>query len=104
MKAAGEPDAVKVARPVRGGAEGKGAGNRHLASGLLYRAVILWEARQAAQQRPAPAPRTSYDDLYPACAGGCGDLVEKRGQRCYACASDQARRLDMAARRELATA
>jgi len=32
----GEPDASKVARPVRGRVGGKGASNRHLASGLSY--------------------------------------------------------------------
>jgi hypothetical protein len=62
------------------------------------RAVVLWEARQ---QQPAPTPkaRPSYDDLWPPCAGGCGDVVEKKGTRCYPCASDQARRLDTATKR-----
>src|SRR4051812_36419721 len=61
------------------------------------RAIVLWEAsQQQPAAQPAPAPRKarpSYDELYPSCAAGCGDLVEKQGQRCYACASDQARRL-----------
>jgi hypothetical protein len=70
------------------------------------RAVVLWEARQQPVAQPAPAPkaRPSYDQLYPACAGGCGDLVEKNGQRCYACASDETRRLDQIAKRETVAA
>lgn len=55
------------------------------------------------QQRPAaPAPLKRYEDLYPACAGGCGDLVEKRGQSCYVCVSNETRRLDDAAKRQSA--
>ncbi len=32
----GTPDTLKGVRPVWGGADGKGAGYRHLAGGLLY--------------------------------------------------------------------
>src|SRR5215212_439056 len=63
------------------------------------RAVVLWTQRQAATV--APAPRKTIEDLMPACVAGCGDLVDRKGERCYACASDEARRLDVAARREL---
>jgi hypothetical protein len=60
------------------------------------RAVVLFEAASA-----APAPTSRYDALYPACAAGCGDLVDRTGESCYRCASAEARRLDLAARREL---
>jgi hypothetical protein len=54
------------------------------------------------RQQPPTAPTTlirTYEQLYPACAGGCGDVVERQGARCYSCASDEAYRLKQAARR-----
>ena len=66
------------------------------------RAVVLWTQRQAATV--APAPRKTIEDLMPACVAGCGDLVDRKGERCYACASDEARRLHVAARCDLAPA
>src|SRR5215216_5015828 len=59
------------------------------------RAVVLFEAGQ----QPAPKPRTALDRLdalFPPCAGGCGDLVERKGERCYPCLSAEVRRLGMA--------
>ena len=53
-----------------------------------------------AQASEAPEA-LAYDALYPACAGGCGDLVDRRGESCYRCAGDEARRLDLPRRREL---
>ena len=64
-------------------------------------ARTLYERQQPA---PQPAPRLTIDDLMPACAAGCGDLVDRKGQSCYRCASDEAHRLDVAARRELVPA
>ena len=46
------------------------------------------------QQSPAPQPRPSYSDLFPACRD-CGDLADGLDNRCSRCASDrewQARR------------
>jgi hypothetical protein len=50
---------------------------------------------------PAPKARATYDSLYPACKGGCGDVSDTRDGYCDRCASDrewQARR-DMAGSR-----
>jgi len=58
-------------------------------------------ARQVASvihERTRPTPRLTYEDLVPACAGGCGDVVERRGERCYRCLSDETRRLELATR------
>jgi hypothetical protein len=47
------------------------------------------------RQQPAPASRTRYADLFPACKSGCGELSETRDRYCDRCASDrewQARR------------
>ena len=44
-----------------------------------------------------PPPRAALDrlnELYPPCAGGCGDLVERQGERCYRCLSDEVYRQD----------
>jgi hypothetical protein len=46
-------------------------------------------------------PRLTIVDLMPECAAGCGDLVDRTGQSCYACSSDEAHRLDLARKREL---
>lgn len=40
----------------------------------------------------------SFQDLYPGCAAGCGDLVEKRGERCDLCSRTEVRRLDAESR------
>lgn len=64
-------------------------------------ARALYERQAPPASQPAPAARLSYEDLVPACASGCGDVVDRKGESCYRCASDKARRLDLAARREL---
>ena len=61
------------------------------------RAVVLFEQRQ----QPAPKERASYADLFAACSAGCGELVERKGEACYRCASGEAHRLEMARKREL---
>lgn len=43
--------------------------------------------------------RRRYEDIYPGCAAGCGDLVERRGEKCYACVSAETRRLETAEKR-----
>jgi len=60
------------------------------------RAVVLFEQRQ----QPAPKKRASYADLFAACAVGCGELVERKGEACYRCTSEQVHRADRAARLE----
>jgi hypothetical protein len=58
-------------------------------------------ALELSEPRPAPAPtpkRSRYEDLFPACAGGCGELVERKGERCYRCVSSEVHRLDVEAR------
>jgi hypothetical protein len=57
-------------------------------------AVRIHEQRQ----QPAAPKRKSYSDLFPPCAAGCGELVERTGERCYACLSAETRRLDQARR------
>jgi len=41
------------------------------------RAYAIWEQHQAGDMVPAPAPRPSYADLFPACKSGGGDLLER---------------------------
>lgn len=40
-----------------------------------------------------------YEDYWPACAAGCGDLVDRTGETCYACSSDRAYAERIAAKR-----
>ena len=61
------------------------------------RAVVLFEQRQ----QPTPKRRAAYADLFAACAAGCGELVERKGEACHRCASDEAHRLEVARKREL---
>jgi len=63
------------------------------------RAVVAWEARQ--QPAPAPKKRAGYADLFAACAAGCGELVERTGESCYRCTSEQVHRADLARKRAL---
>lgn len=51
-------------------------------------AVQIHEQRQ---QRPAPRPRPSYETLFPACKGGCGDIGDTRDGYCDRCASTRER-------------
>lgn len=60
------------------------------------RAVVLFERRQ----QSTPKRRASYADLFAACAAGCGELVERKGETCYRCTSEQVHRADRAARLE----
>jgi hypothetical protein len=58
------------------------------------RALVLFEQRQAAAATVLEL-RARYEDLFPACKSGCGDLAEARDGYCDRCASDrewQARR------------
>jgi hypothetical protein len=50
------------------------------------------------EQPERAVPLVDYRILYPGCAGGCGDLVDRPSALCYRCASEQARRLDVEAR------
>lgn len=52
------------------------------------RAHALWEQRQAAPTTP-PKPKVSYEDLFPACRGGCGDVSDTRDGYCDRCASER---------------
>ena len=61
------------------------------------RAVVLFEQRQ----QPAPKKRASHADLFAACAAGCGELVERKGETCYRCTSEQVHRAEMARKCEL---
>lgn len=64
-------------------------------------AVERFRERQATTAAAsAPKARKSYADLMPGCPD-CGDLVERKGERCYHCGSEQVRNLDMARKREL---
>jgi hypothetical protein len=55
-------------------------------------------ADQPADAQPA---RPSYESLYPACAAGCGDLVDRTGEACYRCLSEATRRQNLAAKRAM---
>lgn len=51
-------------------------------------------------EEAAPVPTfRSYQDLYPGCAAGCGDLVDRQGEMCWACLQKHTRRLEMASKR-----
>jgi hypothetical protein len=52
------------------------------------RALVLFEQQRAAT---APKPEARYEDLFPACKSGCGDLAEARAGFCDRCASDRER-------------
>src|SRR4051794_27171822 len=43
----------------------------------------------APQQVAAPAPRPTYESLFPACKGGCGDVADTRDGLCDRCASNR---------------
>lgn len=58
-------------------------------------------AEAAVHPSPALTPRLTADDLWPACAAGCGDLVDRLGETCWTCLSNDTRRLDEARRRGL---
>ena len=63
------------------------------------RAVVLWEAATVAASAPR---RKGYRALFPACrVDGCTDDAGRAGGLCLTHASEQARALDLAARREL---
>ena len=64
------------------------------------RAVVLFEQRQQA----TTVRRASYVDVvdvFAACSAGCGELVERKGEACYRCTSEQVHRADMARKRRL---
>ena len=53
--------------------------------------MLALRMARAADATPEPIRtlRPRYADLFPSCAGGCGDLVERDGERCYVCGSDR---------------
>jgi hypothetical protein len=55
---------------------------------------------ELSEPQPAPAPRARYEDLFHACAAGCGDLVERKGQSCHACGSERDYQARLEAKRE----
>src|SRR5689334_21355741 len=58
--------------------------------GLCTHAIAARTLYERQMPVVTPSPRPSYEDLFHACAAGCGDLVEWTGQNCYACSSDVA--------------
>jgi len=68
---------------------------------MLALELAATEDELAEQPAPSPKKRASYADLFAACAAGCGELVERKGEACYRCASGEAHRLEMARKREL---
>lgn len=46
----------------------------------------------------APRPRPTYEDLFPACKGGCGDIGDGRDGYCDRCASEREYQQRMATR------
>lgn len=69
------------------------------------RAVRLFEHQNegsAVKADPIPeavVPLKSYGNIFPGCAAGCGELVERRGERCYACLQAQTTRVELAEKR-----
>jgi hypothetical protein len=49
----------------------------------------LWQAQVDVALGPQSKPRASYDELFPACREGCGELVDGLDGRCNRCASDR---------------
>jgi hypothetical protein len=70
------------------------------------RAVVAWEARQVELAKSADSAsfaasaRPTYEDLFPPCKGGCGDVADTKDGFCDRCASDREWRARLAARRE----
>lgn len=91
-------------------------GKRYLANGVAcecpdyqqrgaicahVRAVRIHEARQQQEgsaDEADPTPATRYDTLYPPCAAGCGDIVDRPGESCLGCGSERAYRERIAAK------
>lgn len=72
------------------------------------RAVRLFEAQRQQQTggsadeadpTPTATRRPTLDELYPPCAAGCGDLVERSGESCYRCLSERTYELERESRR-----
>lgn len=60
----------------------------------------LMEPRCPEGPEDAPVPTfRSYQELYPGCIDGCGDLSERRNSRCYACEQKHVRRLEQESKR-----
>jgi hypothetical protein len=47
------------------------------------------------------APTRRYEELFPACEDGCGEVVERAGERCYRCLADETHRADRERKRQL---
>jgi hypothetical protein len=65
------------------------------------RAVRLHEAREQQEGSASsadPTPATRYDTLYPPCAAGCGDIVDRAGESCLGCGSERAYQQRIAAK------
>jgi len=60
-------------------------------------AVLADLEHQAVEERVTPL--RAYRDLFPGCAAGCGELVERQNQLCYQCASDAVHQQRIASRR-----
>lgn len=65
---------------------------------------LLGEREEASRQAEAVPTLASYRDLFPGCVAGCGELVERKNQKCHRCASNEAYRLEQQAKRERAEA
>lgn len=76
----------------------RGAICKHMRAVAIYAAELRAQRQEQegsaeeADPTPTVAPLMSYRDLYPGCAAGCGELVERQNERCYACVSEQTRR------------
>jgi hypothetical protein len=84
--------------------EKRGQGCKHQRAVAAHVSSVR-KARQQEQQESAPADsaptaRPTYEDLYPPCRGGCGDVADTKDAYCDRCASDREWRARLAARRE----
>lgn len=83
-------------------ADGRGCGCLHsqrAATPCSHRiavdlAALEDELRESAATSTV-VPLMTNRELYPGCAAGCGELVERRGERCYPCLSNETRRLSV---------
>jgi hypothetical protein len=81
----------------------RGAMCAHVRAVRLFEAQSQQQEGAATEADPTPTeavvPLKAYRDIFPGCAAGCGDLVERQGERCYACLQVETRRLDQERKR-----
>lgn len=66
--------------------------------GTCTHSIAAADVHKRQQPTPSVKPRVSYEDLFPACKGGCGDIGDGRDGLCDRCASEREYQQRMASR------